>query len=49
MTHFVGLNVSVKETSVCVVDELGRRADVYNSCEIRGGTWCLLVDALIRF
>ena len=24
MTHFVGLDVSVKETSVCVVDAAGR-------------------------
>ena len=24
MDHFAGLDVSVKETSVCVVDELGR-------------------------
>jgi len=24
MTHFVGLDVSVKETSVCVVDEAGK-------------------------
>jgi hypothetical protein len=24
MTHFVGLDVSVKETSVCVVDDTGK-------------------------
>jgi transposase len=24
MAHFVGLDVSVKETSVCVVDDAGR-------------------------
>ncbi len=24
MTHFVGLDVSVKETSVCVVDDAGK-------------------------
>ncbi len=25
MAHFVGLDVSVKETSVCVVDDAGKR------------------------
>lgn len=24
MTHFAGLDVSVKETSICIVDETGR-------------------------
>jgi hypothetical protein len=27
MDHFAGLDVSVKETSVCIVDDTGRIAD----------------------
>ena len=28
MVHFVGLDVSVKETSVCVVDDAGKVDDI---------------------
>jgi transposase len=31
MTHFVGLDVSVRETAVCVVDDAGKLV-----CEQRG-------------
>jgi hypothetical protein len=34
MDHFAGLDVSVKETSVCIVDDTGRiiRATIQQSC-----------------
>ena len=28
MDHFAGLDVSVKETSVCIVDDTGRQANL---------------------
>jgi hypothetical protein len=34
MTHFVGLDVSVKETSVCVVDGAGKVDLLHESGEL---------------
>ncbi len=33
MDHFAGLDVSVKETSVCIVDELGQDRSGSKGCE----------------
>ena len=33
MDHFAGLDVSVKETSVCIVDELGQDHSGSEGCE----------------
>jgi hypothetical protein len=36
MDHFAGLDVSVKETNVCIVDDTGRS---YKKCESVEVTW----------
>ena len=35
MDHFAGLDVSVKETSVCIVDEVGKIAREVRTCRNR--------------
>ena len=40
MEHFAGLDVSVKETSVCIVDDTGkivREVKVTTTCSVAGG------------
>ncbi len=49
MKHYAGLDVSVKETSICIVDETGKICrelkvtshpeDLLKSCETPPGIW----------
>jgi hypothetical protein len=45
MDHFAGLDVSVKETSVCIVDDLGKIVrEVKVASAMPGSERCLPVD-----
>ena len=43
MDHFAGLDVSVKQTSVCIVDDTGRMA-IRQVSAFAGGTGDLVVE-----
>ena len=49
MDHFAGLDVSVKETSVCIVDETGRIIREVKAASEPDALLAVLKDAAYRF
>ena len=46
MTHFAGLDVSIEETAVCVVDDQGA---VLLQCSVASQNWCQNSKAVCRY
>ena len=48
MNHFAGLDISVKETSVCIVDDTGRDRSRSEGGERAGGALAVLANPAYR-